>query len=198
MDLRDLRYFETIAELEHIGQATERLHRTQPALTSCIRRLEAECGAPLFEKSGRGIRLTAAGQVLLKWAQRLRFDAEDAKREIADMALGLSGHIRLGIVPTAAQFLLPQAARQLMAQAPEVTLRTVVGLVDTLRPQLQSGAIDLLVGTEGPDEPGYNSQVLTSDTIVVAASAEHEIHRIQPSLRDLRTLCKSPPLVCLT
>ncbi|MGC4441899.1 LysR family transcriptional regulator, partial [Streptococcus suis] len=54
MDLRDLRYFETIAELEHIGQATERLHRTQPALTSCIRRLEAECGAPLFEKSGRG------------------------------------------------------------------------------------------------------------------------------------------------
>ena len=185
MDLRDLRYFETIAELEHIGQATERLHRTQPALTSCIRRLEAECGAPLFEKSGRGIRLTAAGQVLLKWAQRLRFDAEDAKREIADMALGLSGHIRLGIVPTAAQFLLPQAARQLMAQAPEVTLRTVVGLVDTLRPQLQSGAIDLLVGTEGPDEPGYISQVLTSDTIVVAASAEHEIHRIQPGLRDL-------------
>jgi DNA-binding transcriptional LysR family regulator len=63
---------------------------------------------------------------LLKWAQRLRFDTEDAKREIADMALGLRGHIRVGIVPTAAQFLLPQAARQLMAQAPEVTLRTVV------------------------------------------------------------------------
>lgn len=185
MDLRDLRYFETIAELEHIGQATERLHRTQPALTSCIRRLEAECGAPLFEKSGRGIRLTAAGQVLLKWAQRLRFDTEDAKREIADMALGLRGHIRVGIVPTAAQFLLPKAARQLMAQAPEVTLRTVVGLVDTLRPQLQAGMIDLLVGTEGPDEPGYISQVLTSDTIVVAASAEHEIHHMQANLRDL-------------
>lgn len=49
MDLRDLRYFETIAELEHIGQATERLHRTQPALTSCIRRLEAECGAPCLK-----------------------------------------------------------------------------------------------------------------------------------------------------
>lgn len=140
---------------------------------------------PLFEKSGRGIRLTAAGQVLLKWAQRLRFDTEDAKREIADMALGLRGHIRVGIVPTAAQFLLPQAARQLMAQAPEVTLRTVVGLVDTLRPQLQAGMIDLLVGTEGPDEPGYISQVLTSDTIVVAASAEHEIHHMQANLRDL-------------
>ena len=61
MDLRDLRYFETIAELQHLGRACERLHRSQPALTSSIRRLEADCGAALFEKSGRGIRLTEAG-----------------------------------------------------------------------------------------------------------------------------------------
>ena len=70
MDLRDLRYFETIAELEHIGRATERLHRSQPALTTSVRRLEEAVGAPLFEKAGRGIRLTPAGKVLLKWAQR--------------------------------------------------------------------------------------------------------------------------------
>ncbi|MFY9513411.1 MAG: LysR family transcriptional regulator, partial [Rubrivivax sp.] len=68
MDLRDLRYFETIAELEHMGLATQRLHRSQPALSSCLRRLEEECGAPLFEKAGRGIRLTAAGKVLQRWA----------------------------------------------------------------------------------------------------------------------------------
>ena len=53
MDLRDLRYFEVIAELEHIGRATERLHRTQPALTSSVRRLEQACGAPLLERAGR-------------------------------------------------------------------------------------------------------------------------------------------------
>ncbi|OYU74006.1 MAG: LysR family transcriptional regulator, partial [Burkholderiales bacterium PBB5] len=82
MDLRDLRYFEAIAELEHIGRATERLHRTQPALTSCVRRLEQACGTPLLEKSGRGVRLTPAGKVLHKWAQRMRFDVEDAQREI--------------------------------------------------------------------------------------------------------------------
>ena len=85
MDLRDLRYFETIAELEHIGRATERLHRSQPALTTSVRRLEEAVGAPLFEKSGRGIRLTPAGKLLQKWAQRLRFDVEDAQREIGDM-----------------------------------------------------------------------------------------------------------------
>lgn len=185
MDLRDLRYFETIAELEHIGRATERLHRTQPALTSCVRRLEQACGAPLLEKAGRGIRLTPAGQVLLKWARRMRFDVEDARREIGDIGRGLSGHIRLGIVPTAAQFLLPQAARQLLAEAPEVTLRTEVGLIDSLKPRLMAGELDLMVGTESPAEAGFVSQRLTEDAIVVAASATHAIFRGTPTLRSL-------------
>jgi DNA-binding transcriptional LysR family regulator len=186
MDLRDLRYFETIAELEHIGRATERLHRTQPALTSCVRRLEQACGTALLEKSGRGVRLTPAGKVLHKWAQRMRFDVEDAQREIGDIGRGLSGHIRIGIVPTAAQFLLPPAARQLMKQAPEVTLRTVVGLIDTLKPMLRAGELDLMVGTESPAEAGFASHRLTEDHIVVAASATHEIFASgKPSLQGL-------------
>ncbi|ACB32995.1 transcriptional regulator, LysR family [Leptothrix cholodnii SP-6] len=185
MDLRDLRYFETIAELEHIGRATERLHRTQPALTSSVRRLEEAVGAPLFEKAGRGIRLTQAGKVLLKWAQRVRFDVEDARREIGDIDRGLSGHIRIGIVPTAAQFILPPAARQLMSVAPEVTLRTVVGLIDTLKPLLHAGELDLMVATESPPEAGFTSQRLAEDPIVVAASATHPIFANPPTLRDL-------------
>ena len=130
MDLRDLRYFEVIAELEHMGRASAKLHRTQPALTSSVRRLEEACGAPLFEKAGRGIRLTPAGTLMLKWARRTRFDVEDARREIGDIARGLSGNLRIGIVPTAAQFLLPLAVRDSLKQAPEVTLKVVVGLVD--------------------------------------------------------------------
>jgi DNA-binding transcriptional LysR family regulator len=185
MDLRDLRYFETIAELEHVGKATEKLHRTQPALTSCIRRLEAACGAPLFERAGRGIKLTPAGQVLLKWARRLRLDADEARREMQDIGCGLSGHIRLGIVPTAAQFLLPPAVRELMAQAPNVTLKTVVGLVDTLRPQLRAGELDLVIGTESRNEPGLVSQPLAHDPIVVAACAQHELLQRKASIQDL-------------
>ena len=185
MDLRDLRYFETIATLEHVGQAAERLHRTQPALTNCVRRLEAACGAPLFEKSGRGIRLTAAGKVLLKWARQLRFDAEDAEREIGDVARGLVGHVRVGIVPTAAQFLLPPVVRQLLLEAPEVTLKTVVALVDVLRPMLRDGDLDLMVGTEVATGEGFVSQPLAEDCIVVAANAGHELFASRPSLRDL-------------
>lgn len=185
MDLRDLRYFETIASLEHLSKAAKKLHRTQPALTSCIRRLEEDCGALLFEKSGRGIRLTAAGATLLTWAQRIRQDSEDAKRDIANIGRGLSGHIRIGIVPTAAQFLLPPVARQLLARAPEVTLRTVVGLIDSFMPMLRAGDLDMMVGTEGPAEPGFVSRLLAEDFIVVAASADHEVLRGRPSLKDL-------------
>lgn len=185
MDLRDLRYFETIAELQHLGRACMRLHRTQPALTSSVRRLEADCGTALFEKAGRGIRLTEGGKVLLKWARRMRFDVEDAKRELSSIGAGVSGHVRLGIVPTAAQFLLPPVARQLLEEAPGVTLRTVVGLIDTLGPQLRAGELDLMVGTERSNEPGYVSKLLAEDMIVVAASERHEVFRKARALKDL-------------
>ncbi|RYY98023.1 MAG: LysR family transcriptional regulator [Comamonadaceae bacterium] len=185
MDLRDLRYFETIAELQHVGRAAEKLHRTQPALTGSIRRLEQACGAPLFERAGRGIRLTAAGDLLLKWARRVRFDMEDARREIAAVGQGLSGHVRIGIVPTASQFLLPAAARRLLQEGPDITLRTVVGLVDTLNPMLRRGELDLVVGTETPAADGIVSRRIAEDPIVVAASAGHELFRGKPTIRDL-------------
>lgn len=185
MDLRDLRYFETIAELQHLGRASTRLHRSQPALTSSIRRLEAACGAALFEKAGRGIKLTEAGHVLLKWAQRMRFDVEDAKRELSSIGAGLTGHVRLGVVPTAAQFLLPAVARQLLKEAPDVTLHTVVGLIAMLKPQLHAGELDMMVATESSPDAGYVSQVLSEDMIVVAASERHEVFRKAASLKDL-------------
>lgn len=185
IDLRDLRYFETIAELQHVGRAAEKLHRTQPALTSAIRRLEEACGAPLFEKAGRGIRLSPAGAVLLKWAQRMRFDMEDARREISEFGQGLSGQVRIGIVPTAAQFILPAAARQLLHEAPDVTMKTVVGLVDTLTPLLQAGELDLMVGTESGKDPRFSSELLAEDQIVVAAHARHELFQRKPKLEDL-------------
>ena len=185
MDLRDLRYFETIAELQHVGRASARLHRTQPALTSSVRRLEEDCGVALFEKAGRGIRLTPAGRVLLKWAQRMRFDVEDARRELHAMGKGLSGHVRIGVVPTAAQFLLPAVARQLLHEAPEVNLSTVVGLIDVLKPKLRAGEIDMVVGTESPEEAGYESRVVGEDSVVVAAVADHPLFRGKPTLKEL-------------
>ena len=80
LDLRDLRYFETIAETGHLGRAAKKLFRTQPALTGCVRRLEGALGTALFERAGRGIRMTSAGTALLVRARALRVAAEEAVR----------------------------------------------------------------------------------------------------------------------
>jgi DNA-binding transcriptional LysR family regulator len=76
-------------------------------------------------------------------------------------------------------------ARQLLEEAPGVTLRTVVGLIDTLGPQLRAGELDLMVGTERSNEPGYVSKLLAEDMIVVAASERHEVFRKARALKDL-------------
>ena len=177
MELRDLAYFETIAELQHMGAAAERLHRTQPALTASVRRLEAFCGAPLFERAGRGIRLTTAGEALLAWARRVRLDVQDARREMADLGRGVAGQVRLGVVPTAAQYLLPAALQRLLREAPQVTVQTTVGLRDGLSARLQAGELDVAVVSGHRPDPAFASSKLGEDRIVVVASHAHPLVR---------------------
>src|SRR4029453_10557953 len=99
LDLRDLRYFEAIAELGHLGRAAEQLHLTQPALTRCIRRLEETFGTELFQRVGRGIELTSAGEALLARARRLHVAADETAREMVEFAGGDSGPVQLGPLP---------------------------------------------------------------------------------------------------
>jgi DNA-binding transcriptional LysR family regulator len=100
MDAGDLRYFIAAAETGHLQQAAERVGRSQPALSKCIRRLEAEIGARLFEPSWRSLKLTEVGQVLLIRARGLVQDMQDTGREVGDMARGEAGYVRLGSGPT--------------------------------------------------------------------------------------------------
>ena len=107
MDLRDLAFFEVIAETGHLGRASEKLGRTQPALTKCIQRLEASVGAELFARSGRGLVLTQVGDVLLSRARLMRTAMDEAIREVSEFAAGTAGHVRIGTGATMAEYLLP-------------------------------------------------------------------------------------------
>ena len=185
IDLRDLRYFETIAELGHLGQAAEKLCRSQPALTSCIRRLEEALGTPLFERVGRGIRLTSAGKVLLERAQRFQTMAEETVREVNDVASGVSGRVRLGLVPTAAQYVLPPACRLLLAEARDVTLKTVIAQNDVLESSLKAGELDLVININPKTDPELVSQEIFDDVTVVVASSSHPIFCKPATMQDL-------------
>lgn len=185
LDLRDLRYFEAIAETGHLGQAAARMHRTQPALTGCVRRLEATLGTALFEKAGRGIRLTAAGHALVRRARSLRVAADDTVREIAEVGAGVAGQIRIGVLPTLARFLMPPLSREFLKDAPGVTLRTVIAQNDVLSTQLMAGEVDFILTTAVRVSEDVVNHPVLEDEAVVIASRNHPVLAKKARLADL-------------
>ena len=185
LDLRDLRYFEAIADAGHVGRAARSLHRSQPTLTGAIRRLEERLGTVLFERAGRGIRLTAAGVALHARARGLRIAAEDAVREVGDVGRGHAGLVRIGMVPTAARFLMPPLTREFLRTSPLVAFRTVIANNDVLRAALDAGELDVTVNFTNPADDDIVSWPVFEDECVVVASRSHPIFRGKPALRDL-------------
>ena len=185
MDFRDLKYFEVIATEGNLGRAAERLHRTQPALTKCIDRLEEDLGTALFEKDGRGMRLTAAGQVLLKRTRLMAIMVEETAREMQDHAGGLQGTVRIGCVPTLAEHLMPAVFAQLLAEAPAITVNLVVGMNDNVLGHLRDGDIDLVIGPMLDADPDIVSEQIAEDTVVVMASEDHPVFDAPATLAGL-------------
>jgi DNA-binding transcriptional LysR family regulator len=186
MDIRDLAYFETIAETGHLGRAAERLGRTQPALTKCIHRLESSIGAELFSRAGRGLELTTVGEVLLGRAKRLRSAMDETLREVTDFARGVAGHVRIGAGATMAEYLLPQVCRAFAASAPGVTTEILIGMNDVLRDALRAGAIDLLVGPVlAGEEQEFAISIFGADEVVVVAPRGHPLCGRKVTIEDL-------------
>ena len=177
LDLRDLRYFQCIAEVGHLGRAAQQLGRTQPALTKCIRRLEAHLAAPLFERKGRGLKLTPVGEVLLAQARRLRDAAEGSLREIQEFARGSAGRVRLGCGPITADTLLPSICDLILSKGSGVTLEITIGMNYDLREKIRRGDIDVIVGLvrDHDNTEDYIATPMMDDVVVVAAAETHPI-----------------------
>lgn len=186
LELRDLLFFETIAECSHLGNASKKLGRTQPALTRCVHRLEESLGVRLFERVGRRIQLTPVGLLLLNRARVLRRVAEDTLQQVDDFEQGSSGHVIIGTGPIAAERLLPAICRNLLSQGKDITMEVVIGWNAELLGLLKAGSLDLVLGpvTEVTDD--FCSCSLFEDVFVVAARGGHEIFRKRNvTLQDL-------------
>lgn len=175
LHLRDLRYFETAAEQGHLGRAAEQVGRSQPALTKSIQRLEQALDSPLFERAGRGIRLTPVGEVALNRARALRAASEEAMREISDFAQGHAGHVRIGSGPIAADHLLPELCSLALADGQKTTINIVIGPSLQLRDELRQGKLDILIGLTAEGDPDLVSFPIVEDVVVVAASRDHPV-----------------------
>ncbi|WP_296227561.1 LysR family transcriptional regulator [Ralstonia sp. UBA689] len=102
MELRHLRYFIAVAELRSVRAASEQLHVTQPAISRQIQDLEDAIGAALFERTPRGLKLTAAGDAYLADARDILARVDSANRLARRIAEGVHGHLRIGFVENAA------------------------------------------------------------------------------------------------
>ena len=186
MDLRDLAYFEVIADLGHMGRAADKLGRTQPALTKCIQRLEEMVGADLFERTGRGITLTRVGEILLSRARRMREAMEESLREVTDFAAGAAGHVKIGCGATMGEYLLPQICRAIIADAPGLTIEIQIGMSGVVRTALRDRTLDVAIGPIlQSDEQEFRHEAFGIDEVVVVAAKDHPLCGKQLTIQDL-------------
>ncbi|MES2759063.1 MAG: LysR family transcriptional regulator [Pseudomonadota bacterium] len=122
IDLRQLRYFVTVAEELHFGRAATRLHMTQPPLSQTIQALEELLGAALFLRSRRGVSLTPAGAALLPEARRMLAQSAELPELVRRAAAGESGRLALAFVSSADYSVLPPFLRTYRAQFPQVQI----------------------------------------------------------------------------
>jgi DNA-binding transcriptional LysR family regulator len=122
LELRQLRYFVTVAEELHFGHAATRLHMTQPPLSQAIQGLEALLGAALFLRNRRGVALTAAGAALLPEARRMLAEAAGLGDLVQRAAAGASGRLALAFVTSADYSVLPPFLRAYRAAFPAVEI----------------------------------------------------------------------------
>lgn len=122
VDLRQLRYFNALAETLNFHRAAERLHISQPPLTVAIRKLEEDLGVALFERDPRGVRLTAAGLAAVGPAREALAAAEKVRDAVRQGAAGRRGRLSIGFIGSAIGDLLPRIISPFRRAYPEVEL----------------------------------------------------------------------------
>lgn len=143
MELRHLRYFVAVAEEENVSRAALKLHVSQPGISRQIRDLEDEIGFPLFERSAKSVRLTAAGKIFLAEARAVLARANDAIKKARDVSNGGSGEIHVGYAPSLTVRILPPTLRRFQDQFPSVRVALHDLSTEEMLAQLRNGKMQL-------------------------------------------------------
>lgn len=169
MELRQLEYFVAVAEEASFTRAAARVHVAQPGVSAQIRQLEGELGQPLFDRSGRTVRLTAAGAAVLPHA-RAALEAVAGVRHAVDELTGLlRGRVALGMITGCSSLELADVLAEFHQAHPDVEIALSEDSSDRLLDGLQAGTLDLaLVGLAAAAPPGIATQVVVDEALVAA------------------------------
>lgn len=182
----DLQWFTTLAELERMSAAAERLHIAQPTLSRMLARLERRLGAELFDRRGKRIALNEFGRVYYEHARRAQAELDAAGQAVADLANPARGVVRLSFLHSFGGWLVPQLIAGFRRNAGRVTVTLRQGAAEKITRQVLDGAADLAVVSPRPSAPGVGWRGLLRQPLVLAVPAEHRVAgRRQVRLADL-------------
>ena len=174
--LDDIDYFLAVAAHGKVRAAAAALNVSQPAITQGLQRLEKELGFPLFERSSRGMQLTAVATQFRERTQALRASLGDAIKEAADTHLGELGLLRVDVSPLYAQRLFVPATVALHRQRPAARLRLMLNLNDALVAALRLGDIDLSINAlPGVTPPDLHALPLMDDALCLVVREHHPL-----------------------
>lgn len=167
ISLRQLRYFEALARQNHFGRAAEVCAISQPALSMQIKDMEAELGAPLFERGAREVHLTNLGAAI---APRVR-DILRGVDELSDLARAsqgrMVGRLRIGVIPTVAPYLLPALINNLAQAHAGLDVHVRETLTPKLIQELSDGRIDAAIVALPVSESAFDEISLFDEAFVL-------------------------------
>ena len=177
MDTTRLRVFREVARKGSFTGAAGALHISQPAVSQHVARLEQEVGCPLFERSSRRVRPTAAGEVFLRHVEALITRIDDARRELAALSRSDCGLLRLAVFPGAAATFVPAVVGAFRAAYPGVRVSLHEAEPPASLERLLAGDADLAVTYDypvvaGPSDPRVEHTVIAAEPMVAAVRRE--------------------------
>jgi DNA-binding transcriptional LysR family regulator len=189
MELRHLRYFVAVAELENFRRAAQRLHIVQPALSRQIRILEGELGVQLFERSARGATLSAVGRTFLDDARRILDEAEQAVSRARRAALGQSGRLRISFTEASSSYgVVPETIRAFQSERPKIELTLTAMESPAQFDAVTAGRVDAaFLNGSAEYEAELETREVQIETLQLASLSSHPLGtRPQLSLIDLQ------------
>lgn len=187
MNLRDLKYLVSVAELRHFGKAAEACNVSQPALSMQLHKLEEELGVTLFERNNKQVLVTPVGEEIVA-AARVTLREADEIREIAKAHREpLSGDFKLGAFPTLAPYYLPQIVPALRKQLPNIQWWLVEEKTQRLLELLKTGELDAAFIALPVGEKELEAVALFDDPFLLAVPKHHTLaKKKQVSMGDIR------------
>ncbi|MBU4184233.1 MAG: LysR family transcriptional regulator [Gammaproteobacteria bacterium] len=183
---RQLRVFTEVAKHLSFARAAEVLHLTPPAVTMQVKELEGHVGLPLFERNGRQVALTTAGEYMLVYARKVIATLKDAEDAAARLQRLEVGTLTIGMVSTAKYF-LPRLLAEFQHEHEGVEIRLAVGNREQLVKMLHGNEVDIAVMGRPPKELATRAEPFAAHPHVFVAPTDHPLLKVgHPTVDSLR------------